>query len=408
MRSARVEFLRPFALSHFLWYDFLRIRAIGAAASAGALHAQGRGFKSLIAHQKSIKPSSPRLVGFLFMRNTRGDVTVCPYVPIGVFDSGLGGLTVARALSEGLPQESILYVGDTKRCPYGPRDQAEVRDFAREIAGWLVGRNVKMIVIACNTATAASLEVLQHELSIPVIGVIEPGARAAVKATRTGTIGVLATQGTVQSKSYVRALQKLDPDAHIIQCAAPRFVQLVEETLAHAHRNAGCTARAACNLSAAGTAAAPSATHAARTSELFENDRAKRIVQETLEPLRGQAIDTVVLGCTHFPLLATQIQQVLGPDVVLVNPAEETVRCIQHTLSKLGELADKGAHASAAANASASAQTSEVPSLASQYRFATTSDKVDEFAHAGAFIFGKPLGQVEHIALSELEKLRRY
>ncbi len=315
-----------------------------------------------------------------------------PCEPIGVFDSGLGGLTVARALLEGLPQESILYVGDTKRCPYGPRDQAEVRDFAREIAAWLVERKVKMIVIACNTATAASLEVLQHELNIPVIGVIEPGARAAIKATRTGNIGVLATQGTVQSMSYVRALQKLDPDARVTQCAAPRFVELVEDTLAHARKNVGVF-----------------------TSELFDTEDAKRIVRETLEPLQGQGIDTVVLGCTHFPMLSKQIQEALGPDVVLVNPAEETTCSVQHALSKLGELAEQdeagyvqGAGekcVDAAQTTDAQATSPQHPHHHPQHRFATTSDEVDEFAHAGSLIFGESLGTVEHITLSELDHL---
>ena len=319
-------------------------------------------------------------------------MTVRPCEPIGVFDSGLGGLTVARALLEGLPQESILYVGDTKRCPYGPRDQAEVRDFACEIVAWLVERKVKMIVIACNTATAASLEVLQHELNIPVIGVIEPGARAAVNATRTGNIGVLATQGTVQSMSYVRALQKLDPDARITQCAAPRFVELVEDTLAHARKNIGVF-----------------------TSELFDAEHAKDIVRETLEPLQGQGIDTVVLGCTHFPMLSKQIQEALGSDVVLVNPAEETTRSVQHALSKLGELAEQdeaGYVQGAGEKTNDAAQTTYAQATSSQqhphhpqHHFATTSDEVDEFAHAGSLIFGEPLGTVKHITLSELDHL---
>ena len=152
--------------------------------------------------------------------------------PIGIFDSGLGGLTVARAIASRLPDESIYYVGDTKRCPYGTRPQAEVRLFVRQVGHWLERHDVKLVVIACNTATAAGLDVIQRTLSVPVIGVIEPGARAAIQATRSRRVGVLATQGTVDSGAYERAIHNLDAGVHVTQAPAGSFVDLVERELA--------------------------------------------------------------------------------------------------------------------------------------------------------------------------------
>jgi glutamate racemase len=218
--------------------------------------------------------------------------------PIGIFDSGLGGLTVARAISRALPHESIIYVGDTKRCPYGPRDQSEVRLFVRQVGRWLEQRDVKFVVIACNTATAAGLDVLQRALDVPVIGVIEPGARAAVQATRSRRVGVLATQGAVGSGAYVRAIHMLDAGVHVTQQAAPRFVEIVEGKLASGE----CLHRDWMSDKA-----------------IFDTPQIRADVAHDVGPLLDRGIDTVVLGCTHYPLLSVQIRQALGPGVRIVS-----------------------------------------------------------------------------------------
>lgn len=294
-----------------------------------------------------------------------------PSLPIGVFDSGLGGLTVARALSDHLPNESIWYVGDTKRCPYGPRKQVEVRSFARQVGKWLAKHDIKLMVIACNTATAAAFYTLQKELPVPVIGVIEPGARAACMASRSRKIGVLATQGTVASNSYAQALHFLDASVEVTQCAAPRFVQTVEEELAHGgHMHQDWK----------------------HNPEIFDTPEVYAMVREDCAPLLNKGIDTVVLGCTHFPLLSVQIKAVLGDDVCIVDPAEETAREVKETLKRRGILAAssdavRGVHAEPT------------------YRFATTSDDITSFAVAGKFVFGHDLDSIEHIELSELETL---
>ena len=270
-----------------------------------------------------------------------------------------------------LPDESIWYVGDTKRCPYGPRSQDEVRTFALQVGKWLAKHDIKLMVIACNTATAAAFYTLQKELSVPVIGVIEPGARAAIMASRSRKIGVLATQGTVASGSYVQALHFLDAGVEVVQCAAPRFVQKVEDELAkgtHLHQDWK------------------------HNPEIFDTPQVHDMVQKDIAPLMNKGVDTVVLGCTHFPLLSTQIQAACTGDVRIVNPAEETARQVKETLMRRGLLA--GAH-------DAARGVHAEPT----YRFATTSDDITSFAVAGTFVFGHDVDSVEHIELSELETL---
>ena len=289
--------------------------------------------------------------------------------PIGVFDSGLGGLTVARAISRELPAESIFYVGDTKRCPYGPRDQGEVRRFVLQVGAWLESHKVKLIVIACNTATAAGLHALQRTLSVPVIGVIEPGARAAVQATHSRRVGVLATQGTVASGSYERAIHMLDAGVEVTQCAAPRFVSIVEDELAfgtHLHGDW------------------------MSDRDVFDTEAIREVVAEDVAPLRGRGIDTVVLGCTHFPLLAEPIRRAMGDGVRVVSSAEETSREVREILTRRGELADADSPVLGAAGEPT-------------YRFATTSDDITSFAVAGKFIFGHALDSIEYIELDTLE-----
>lgn len=210
--------------------------------------------------------------------------------PIGVFDSGVGGLTVAHELMRQLPKEELIYVGDTLRCPYGSRPKHEVRQFTNELVQFLLNKNVKMIVIACNTATAFTLNELKEKLNIPVIGVIQPGARAAIKNTKNKQIGIIGTEGTIRSEAYPDALQQINDALEVTSLACPLFVPMVEK---------GIT----------------------------DGEQAKLVVEETLRPLRNtKDIDTLVLGCTHYPLLEKVIQDVMGDGVKIISSGEETAR----------------------------------------------------------------------------------
>lgn len=226
--------------------------------------------------------------------------------PVGVFDSGIGGLTVAQEVIRQLPHESVIYFGDTARVPYGPKSPDTVRRYSREIAAFLGEQGVKSIVIACNTATAHALGVLREELEMPVIGVVEPGARAAVAATRGGHIGVIGTVGTIKSGAYERAIRAIEPDVMITARACPLFVPLVEE---------GWT----------------------------EHEATRLIAREYLEPMLDAEIDTLVLGCTHYPLLKPLLRDVLGPDVRLIDSAEETAAETARTLNEARLAAAPGA-----------------------------------------------------------------
>lgn len=219
--------------------------------------------------------------------------------PIGVFDSGIGGLTVVRELIERLPHESIVYFGDTARVPYGSKSPATVERYAQEAAAFLVSRDVKLIVIACNTATAHAFDTLHATLPIPVIGVIEPGARAAVQATRTGRVGVIGTAGTIRSGAYDLAVRRRLPDARVYAQPCPLFVPVVEEGWR---------------------------THPA----------AKLIAQEYLIPLREMDVDVVILGCTHYPLLHDLVAGIMGETVTLVDSAGETALEVGALLDDLG------------------------------------------------------------------------
>jgi glutamate racemase len=216
--------------------------------------------------------------------------------PVGVFDSGIGGLTVAHEVIRQLPHESVLYFGDTARVPYGPKSPDTVRRYSREIAGFLRDQGVKSIVIACNTATAHALTVLRDEFDMPVIGVVEPGARAAVSVTTGGRIGEIGTVGTIKSGAYERAIRAINSDVFITARACPLFVPLVEE---------GWT----------------------------DHEATRLIAREYLAPLVAADIDTLVLGCTHYPLLKPLLREVLGPDVRLIDSAEETAAETARTLA---------------------------------------------------------------------------
>ena len=281
--------------------------------------------------------------------------------PIGVFDSGLGGLTVARSIATALPHESVYYFGDTKRCPYGTRGENEVRSFALQAGRWLSRHDVKIIVIACNTATAAALRLCQQTLDVPVIGVIVPGARAAINSTRTREVGVLATNLTTRSGAYTRAIQDLDAGVDVYGCPASSFVEIVEQELATgAHLQERWL----------------------EDEDIFDTPEVRAVVRQVVAPLKGHNIDTVVLGCTHFPLRVGAIRPELGPNIRVVSSAEETTRELVDILQRREQLAPEDA----------------LP----QHRFATTSDNLAEFAAAGSFIFGQPLKSIEHVSLEEL------
>jgi len=215
--------------------------------------------------------------------------------PIGVFDSGIGGLTVVRELQRQLPSERVIYFGDTARFPYGSKSVPTVTEFARQDSKFLLSHGVKLVVVACNTATAYALETLQREMPVPVVGVIEPGALAASRASKRKLVGVIGTQGTIASGAYQEALARIDPAISVFTQPCPLFVALAEE---------GWTDSAATLL----------------------------IAQEYLEPLREALIDVLVLGCTHYPLLKQVIRRVMGPEVRLTDSAEEVAKEVARQL----------------------------------------------------------------------------
>jgi len=224
-----------------------------------------------------------------------------PELPIGVFDSGLGGLTVVRELVARLPGESLIYFGDTARLPYGNKSPRAIRRFAREAAYFLLTQRVKMLVVACNTATAHALDALREEVPVPVVGVIEAGARSAHHATRSGRIGVIGTPGTIASGAYDRAVRCLRPQVEVFAQACPMFVPLVEEGM-------------------------------------VDHPAAELIALDYLHPLTEVGIDTLVLGCTHYPMLRPLIAGVLGPGVRLIDSAEETALDVAGRVAELGLL----------------------------------------------------------------------
>jgi len=213
-----------------------------------------------------------------------------PASPIGIFDSGVGGLTVFREIARALPHHPLIYLGDSARVPYGTKSAETVTRYTLQAASHLLDRGIGMLVVACNTATAAALPSLQSSLTIPVIGVVEPGARAAVERTR-GRVGVIATEGTVRSKAYTRAIHNLNPNIEVIESAAPLFVSLAEEGWAN--------------------------THVAR-----------EVAEIYLSPLLDANIDTLVLGCTHYPILRGTIEQIVGDKLTIVDSAETTAASV--------------------------------------------------------------------------------
>lgn len=218
---------------------------------------------------------------------------------IGIFDSGVGGLTVLQRIAERLPAEDLVYLGDTARYPYGTKSPETVTRYSLENARFLADKGIKLLVVACNTASAVALEALEREVRVPVVGVIEPGARAAVERTRNGRIGVIGTEATIGSGAYTRALRRLRPELEIYTRACPLFVPLVEE---------GWT----------------------------DNEIVRATVALYLGSLRRSGIDTLILGCTHYPLLKPAIRSFLGDAVALVDSAEETAREVEARLRAEG------------------------------------------------------------------------
>lgn len=224
---------------------------------------------------------------------------------IAILDSGVGGLTVAKEVMRQLPQEEIVYFGDTDRAPYGPRHAEEVLKFTEQVVGYLMQLQPKMIIIACNTATAIALPLIRSRVDIPVVGVVQPGARAAIKHTKTGIIGVIGTDNTIRSGAYQFELQALNPQVRVYGLACPRLVPLVEKRLYHT--NEACAA-----------------------------------VRQSLAPLLHTDIDCLILGCTHYPFLAGPIADAIGPDVSIISSADETAREVSAILHHRGQLAQVG------------------------------------------------------------------
>jgi glutamate racemase len=218
---------------------------------------------------------------------------------IGMFDSGIGGLTVLREVRKLLPREHIIYLGDTARVPYGNRSPETVRRYSLENARFLLGKGIKMLIVACNTSSAIALPVLKRRLPVPVVGVIDPPAREAVKRTEEKRIGVIGTRATIESQAYVRAIKRLDPSIEVVSRACPLFVPVVEEGL--------------------------------------EQDEVARVVVEKyLHEVKAAAIDVLLMGCTHYPILEPQIRKILGGGVYIVNSGRETAREVGRMLKKHG------------------------------------------------------------------------
>jgi glutamate racemase len=261
--------------------------------------------------------------------------------PVGIFDSGIGGLTVARAIYERLPHESTIYFGDTARVPYGPKSPETVKRYSLEILRWLLDQNVKAVVVACNTSTAHALRDMQQASAVPVLGVIKPGARAAIASGQEGPIGVIGTAGTIASDAYNRAIQALAPGVQVVQRACPLFVPLVEEGW-------------------------------------FDHAATQLVAADYLRELREACVRSLVLGCTHYPLLKPLLQRVMGPEVKLIDSGEATAAALETIL------VDKGLQAQA---------DSEV-----RHRFVVSDDEA-RFRQVGSRFIGERLGKAEVVPL---------
>lgn len=221
--------------------------------------------------------------------------------PIGVFDSGVGGLTVVKTLLDKLPQESFIYYGDTAHVPYGSKTEEQLFTYAHKIISYLIGRNVKAIIVACGTSSSVTLPVISRQYDLPLLGVVKAGARTAARRTQNGKIGVLATRATVNTLAYTGEIKKISPNHEILEVACPRFVPMVEDGS-------------------------------------LEGQETREAVAEYLKPLMEKGVDTIVLGCTHYPFLAPLIQEYAGSEVTLVDPACETIDELADILKRQGLL----------------------------------------------------------------------
>lgn len=262
--------------------------------------------------------------------------------PIGIFDSGIGGLTVARAIYERMPDEPTIYLGDTARVPYGPKSPETVQRYATEILDWLLAQRVKAVVVACNTATAHALGHLRALSPVPVLGVIEPGVRAALRAPGRRAVGVIGTSGTIASGAYRKALLALAPRLQVVEQACPLLVPLVEEGW-------------------------------------LDHPATRLVAEEYLQPLRAAGVEALVLGCTHYPVLKPLLAELMGDTVALIDSAAETARELEEVLLAAGIR-----HAA--------------PGFEAPHRWAATDD-VTRFARIGRVFTGRTLQEVELVAL---------
>ena len=266
---------------------------------------------------------------------------VTPSSPIGIFDSGVGGLTILREIRRQLPHEDVVYLADTARLPYGGRSPEEIIKFNEEIIPYLINEGVKLIVMACGTSSAIAYPVLKDKYKVQLVSLIEPGARSALAVTRNKVVGLLATAGTVNSHAYQNMLHSLDKDIVVHAHACPLFVPLIE-------------------------------------GGFIEADETRRVVKEYLKPLLKEKIDTLILGCTHYPHLARVIQEVAGSGVTLVDPAEATVLETKKLLDKAGTIKD----------------VSHQP----KYEYLVTGSPV-QFQDLGSRLLGKPINRVRQVVL---------
>lgn len=262
--------------------------------------------------------------------------------PIGIFDSGVGGLTVVKEVIEELPNEKIIYFGDTARVPYGSKSKDTVTKFSKQIIRFLLTKNVKAIIIACNTASSNSLEEVQKAFNIPIIGVVKPGVHMACDETKNNKIGIIGTESTIRSSAYNKLIKERNEKISVIGIACPLFVPLVE-------------------------------------AGWFEEDVTLQVAIKYLNILKKQTIDTLVLGCTHYPLISNVIQKAIGDEVKLVNPAKECSKAIKRILNDMDRNSDNQEE---------------------QNEF-YVSDRVENFEHLAKMILKKPLMAIEQINIEE-------
>ncbi len=264
--------------------------------------------------------------------------------PIGVFDSGLGGLTVVKEIKRKLPRESLVYFGDNGRTPYGTKSKETVVKYTKQDIAFLLSMNVKLVVVACNTASAVALPQIRQLVKVPVLEVIGPGANAALKKTKHGKIGIIGTPATIASGVYSEAIRKINPDIQTFQKACPLFVNLVEEGW-------------------------------------WDNEVARMIAYEYLKELKQKDIDTLVLGCTHYPLLAGTIRSVMGEKMVQVNSAEEIAATLKERLVNENLLTDENK---------------------AQHRY-YTSDSIEKFIELGSLILGEEIRNVQRVDMEKYD-----